>query len=122
MTAREGLQELLGAVEGALRLQRPSVADVTAAVTSLLEFLSAPVENTDENCKAVDSFIVLRIVADASASRHLACLPAALRGIVEDMGNCLHDTHSSPEIAKAFESTPAQLLERIQRFQALSQG
>ncbi|GEM_PF-3168521 len=35
--------------------------------------------------------------------------------VIEDMGTILHDTCTTPEIARMFESTPEQLLLRLNK-------
>lgn len=112
----ENLQLRLNELVDSLLLDPLNIGVVASRVSAVLDFLNQPCNNTGENCEAINWFILLRILDDAAASRGLARLPRALRGIIEDMGMCLHDAHSAPEIAIAFESLPEQLLARIQRF------
>ena len=66
--------------------------------------------NTDENCRMVDIFVSTQIEFDERKR-----LPEVVQGILFDMGGALHDTHTAPEVARNFESTPEQLLERVRR-------
>ena len=42
-------------------------------------------------------------------------LPGQFQLILDDMGGCLHDTVSAPEIAENFDSIPEQLLVRVRK-------
>jgi hypothetical protein len=79
----------------------------------VLETLSDSALNTHENCVLVDGYVQLDILSEAGIERRVSQLPAALGSIIVDMGMCLHDTHSAPELARNFESTPEQLRERL---------
>ena len=81
-----------------------------SAMQTLLLWLNRSENNTDNNCKKIDYFISLEIMPQ----ERFQALPEDIQGILFDMGATLHDTHTSPAIAKNFESTPAQLLSRIQ--------
>lgn len=76
----------------------------------LLLWLNLPENNTDNSCKQIDDFIAIEIIAD----KRFKQIPENIRNILFDMGATLHDTHTSPRIAENFESTPAQLLARVQ--------
>jgi 5'(3')-deoxyribonucleotidase len=77
-------------------------------INKLENVLTWLVQNdTDENCRKVDSFIVTRL--DNLDQKKI---PEDVYEILFDMGSALHDTHASPEVAKNFSSTPEQLLER----------
>jgi hypothetical protein len=77
----------------------------------LLAFLSSPVGRTDANCLAADRFFCI----GDHWKRRWEHLPDGFTRILDDMGGVLHDTVCSPHIAKNFESTPEQLLERVRR-------
>jgi hypothetical protein len=88
-----------------------------------VEFLVEPANNSKENCVAVSRFVFLDLTEDPQTRAAIACLPDELKLIIEDMGSFLDDVHTAPDIARSFESTPKQLLERLQRFQdGLTQG
>lgn len=85
------------------------VAPLKAALVSLFEFLSSSPGRTSANCTAVDLFV--SYMGDELDWQEI--LPEPIAAIVSDVGQCLHDTVDSPEIARSFESTPEQLLARI---------
>ena len=75
----------------------------------LLEHLTTEEGRTDINCKAVDYYFMNN---DLWAEKEL---PDELHDIFADISGALHDTISSPEVAKNFDSTPEQLLDRLKR-------
>ena len=77
-----------------------------AALERALVFLTSPAGRTDANCSVTDQFI--------SATEEL-WRSSALAPILDDMGGTLHDTVHAENIAKTFEATPEQLLERVRR-------
>ena len=77
-----------------------------AALERALVFLASPAGRTDANCSVTDQFI--------SATED-AWHASALAPILEDMGGTLHDTIHAENIARTFEATPEQLLERVRR-------
>lgn len=79
-------------------------AVLAAAVERVLVFLTTTAGRTDANCAVTDQFI--------SATEEL-WTGSALRPILDDMGGTLHDAIHAPNIAKTFEATPEQLLERL---------
>ena len=81
-----------------------------SVMKELLVWLSQPENNTDSNCKQADSFISLEIMFD----KRLESLPEDIKSILFDMGATLHDTHTATDVAKNFQSTPSQLLSRVQ--------
>ena len=78
---------------------------------TLLEFLSSPAGRTDENCRAVDTFLM---VDECWLSDDL---PESYHAVIADMGATLHDTVAAPHIAENFESTPEQLVARARALQ-----
>lgn len=74
----------------------------------LLRHLCSPEGRTDDNCAFVDSYFMAN---DEWAARGL---PDALHDIFADMSGALHDTCSAPHVAQNFDSTPEQLLARLQ--------
>ena len=104
--ASRELEPLLRDVfEDVLRGTSPAVV---ASLEKLLLFLTSPAGRTDANCSTTHNFIT-EIEGEWSA------LPAELRAILDDMSGTLHDSVYAPEIARTFEATPEQLLERIRR-------
>jgi len=80
--------------------------DATAVLRRLEELLAwlvRPENDTDTNCKSVDLFVCTKL-------RIPPGLPDDLHDLLFDVGGSLHDTHSSPEVARNFESTPEELL------------
>jgi len=86
-----------------------SRTNILSAITNLLEWLNQPENNNDLNCKQVDNYIANKVIAN----RSYETLPSDIKNILFDMGGALNDTHTFPEIATNFESTPQQLLERL---------
>jgi hypothetical protein len=43
----------------------------------------------------------------------VAAVDSVVADVLRDMASALHDTVSAPEVAKNFESTPEQLLNRL---------
>jgi len=81
-------------------------AALTAAVEQVLLFLTSRDGRTDANCSVTDLFIA------ATEDRWRA---SSLAPILEDMGGTLHDAIHAEPIARTFEATPEQLLERLRR-------
>ena len=98
-------------LEWLLRAVYESYADpsqLRASLTALLEFLASAAGRTDANCSTTYHFI-----SDTEESWRPA--PDALRAILDDMSGTLQDSIYAPDIARTFESTPEQLLERLRR-------
>lgn len=76
------------------------------ALERLLEFLTSSSGRTDANCSTTDAFI-------AATEEEWRSAPEPLRAILDDMGGTLHDSIHAPNIARTFEATPEQLLERV---------
>ena len=100
--ASRELESLLRAVHDAFG----DDAALTAAVERALVFLTTPVGRTDANCSVTDHFISLTEELWRTSS---------LAPILEDMGGTLHDAIHAPNIARTFEATPEQLLERVRK-------
>ncbi|HVG22979.1 MAG TPA: hypothetical protein VND45_02395 [Thermoanaerobaculia bacterium] len=77
---------------------------LAAALERVLVFLTSSAGRTDANCSVTDQFI--------SAAETL-WRESSLAAILDDMGGTLHDAVYAPNVAKTFEATPEQLLERI---------
>lgn len=102
------LEPLLRAVHDAFGDRRA----LQASLERLLEFLTTSAGRTDANCSTTDGFI-------AATEDLWRGVDEELRAILDDMGGTLHDAVHAPNIARTFEATPEQLLERVRR---LAQG
>jgi hypothetical protein len=96
------LEELLHAVYEAM----PDDATLQPALETLLVFLASESGRTDANCSVTHAFI------EATEERW-SHLGGELRTILDDMSGALHESIYAPQIARTFESTPEQLLERV---------
>lgn len=97
--------------------------DASSLIESLLALLHylCGIGRTNANCWAVDSFFSLDNIGwEKGWTDHE--LPDDLHDVLADMGGALHDTVSSPEIARNFDSLPEQLLDRIRRLKGSSPG
>lgn len=88
-----------------------SKEQVLSILEQILEWLNDPLNNTDDNCKKIDYFVAYEIVPQ----KEFELIPDDLRGILFDLGATLSDTHTAPEVAENFESTPEQLLKRVRK-------
>lgn len=86
------------------------IEEVLSILLQLLLWLNESENNTDSNCKKIDFFVTHEIVIDREFNR----IPEDIKNILFDIGGSLSDTYSSPEVALDFNSTPKQLLERVQ--------
>ncbi len=89
-----------------------SRAEIKSAIEKVLVWLNEPSNDTDANCRKVDLYVLLeiRLVERQKLSEDLESLLYA-------RGGQLYDTHTAPDLAKNFESTPRQLLERARQLQ-----
>ena len=78
------------------------------ALERLLTFLSGP-GRTDANCTTTYYFT-------SNTEPLWQHLPAELRAILDDMSGTLQDSIHAENIARTFEATPEQLLERVRKF------
>jgi hypothetical protein len=106
-------EDWINGLARALKTVPVDLALVREAVQRVLEWLVEPGHDTDENCRRVEALVLLRVLDDDGAVSGMKALPGHLRRIIEDMGMLLHDAHSAPEIAEMFDSTPRQLLTRL---------
>ena len=105
------LLELVNQLKSAIISPEFSRMEAITAMYNLISWLTKPENNTDSNCKFVDSFVAYEISPNPEKKE----IPEDIYAILFDMGATLHDTHTSPKIAENFDSTPALLLERIQK-------
>lgn len=91
-------------------IHRPvGLGSLKQAMVALLSYLESPQGRTNFNCTVVNNFFCIR---DQWESEWVH-LPIEIRCILEAMGGELHDTISSPDIARNFEATPEQLLAKV---------
>ncbi len=98
-------------LQGLLRDVHASFADPAAlkdALVRLLSFLAGESGRTDANCTTTYYFI-------SATEEQWRDVPAPLRAILDDMSGTLQDSIHAPQIARTFEATPEQLLERLNR-------
>jgi hypothetical protein len=88
-----------------------SKVQVFSILEQILEWLNDPLNNTDDNCKKIDYFVAYKIVPQ----KEIELIPDDIREILFDLGAALSDTHTAPEVAENFESTPDQLLKRVRK-------
>ncbi|HET7435423.1 MAG TPA: hypothetical protein VFN10_12015 [Thermoanaerobaculia bacterium] len=89
------------------QLAPPDLAALQTALESLLTFLAGD-GRTDANCNATYHFFT-------ETEETWRALPEPYQAILDDMSGTLHETVYAPAIAKTFEATPEQLLERVRR-------
>lgn len=94
------LEPLLRDVHSAFR----DDAQLAASLERLVTFLVTA--RTDANCSVTDQFI-------SGSEDEWSGAAEPLRSILDDMGGTLHDAIYAPDIARTFEATPEQLLERL---------
>jgi hypothetical protein len=88
--------------------------DIIEAIEDVLVWLNKTNNNTDIYCRKVDFFVATEIIG----KHETGWLADEIEEFLFDMGGTLHDTHTNPEIASNFESTPKQLLKRIQNLKS----
>jgi len=103
------LASYLATVRDQLQARPINQTQLVAVLRQLLGFLSSPIGRTDINCKDTDLYFQLHD-DNGFGWQHV---PEALQLILDDIGGQLHDTITHPQIAESFESTPEQLLERL---------
>jgi hypothetical protein len=82
------------------------------SLLGLLQYLSGE-GRTNANCWAADLFFC----SDETEHWTDQPLPDDFHDVLAKMGEALHDTVSSPEIASNFGCLPEQLLECVKRFE-----
>ena len=83
-------------------------AALTRTLDALLTFLASAAGRTDANCSTTYHFMT-------ATEEEWRATPEPLRAILDDMSGTLHDSIHAPNIARTFEATPEQLLERVRR-------
>jgi hypothetical protein len=79
---------------------------VRETLDRLLTFLASDAGRTDANCSTTYYFVT-------STEESWRDVGEPLRSILDDMSGTLQDSVYAPHIARTFESTPEQLLERL---------
>jgi len=87
---------------------RNDLAALRDSLERLLAFLTSGPGRTDANCSTVFHFF------DSTESAWRV-LREDFLAIFDDMSGTLHDAIYAPDIARTFEATPEQLLERVRR-------
>jgi hypothetical protein len=106
------LRPLLRQVYADVLAQPPKLAALRTSLAALLEYLSGQ-GRTNANCWAVDLFFMLCNGWEGDWTEQN--LPDDFHDVLALMGEALHDTVKSPEIASNFDCLPEQLLERVRR-------
>jgi hypothetical protein len=106
---------------GALRFRHvsrelePLLADLhasafsAAALERLLAFLASETGRTDANCTVTYNFL-------CATEEEWQSVSGELHGILDDMSGALHESIHRPDIARTFEATPEQLLDRVRAY------
>jgi hypothetical protein len=87
-----------------------NLPELKDTLTGLLEYLSGA-GRTNANCWAVDLFFCLSEGWERDWTEQ--DLPDDFHDVLSLMGQALHDTVKSPNIAQNFDCLPEQLLERV---------
>lgn len=116
MNSNADLHALLNELKTAALTSGTARENLLSAMTGVLLWLNSPESNNDKNCREIDQFVALEIIVD----KRFEEIPEDIKNILFDMGTTLHDTHTAPGVANNFTSTPAQLLDRVQRLSAYS--
>ena len=98
-----------------IEIERPEsdLHTLVMVLRALLRFLASPEGRASANCWATDLFFMRD---EHWSERRWAHLPQPLQDMLADMGGALHDSVDYPEIAENFDSTPDQLLARLETF------
>ncbi|MBW2738079.1 MAG: hypothetical protein JRE64_04350 [Deltaproteobacteria bacterium] len=110
-TQNDSVPRLSDILEELIRVVRCPTWDVDSLIDACTKVLSYLVAHpTDENCRYVD-----RCLNQQLSERLPPWIPVELQNVVDDMRCILHDAIMNPEVAEAFESTPAELLRRLKK-------
>lgn len=104
---RRASRELEGLLRGVFAAYG-DVVTLRGALHALVEFLASEAGRTDANCSTTYYFMT-------NTEDLWRDISEPLRGILNDMSGTLQDSIYAPDIARTFEATPEQLLERIRR-------
>ena len=109
------LRPLLSVVYSAVLSTPANLVELKASLEQLLEFL-AKNGRTNANCWATDMFFCLSEGWERDWTEQN--LPEDFHDVLALMGEALHDTVQSPEIASNFDCLPEQLLSRVRNLPA----
>jgi hypothetical protein len=107
-----GLRQFLRAVYSQTLSQPLNLVELKKGLEALLTFLTDQ-GRTNANCWAVDLFFSLCQGWEKGWAEQ--GLPEGFHDVLAHMGEALHDTVRSPDIAEKFGCLPEQLLERVKR-------
>jgi hypothetical protein len=85
---------------------RADLPALKSSLERLLIFLATTLGRTDANLTTTHYFFT-------ACEAEWRALPDAYCAILDDMSGTLHESVYAPNIAKTFEATPEQLLERL---------
>jgi hypothetical protein len=114
----DAIEQLVQGIYAEIARRPADLALLKEAMAALLSYLASSEGRTDQNCKVMDTFFCVRDNWEIDWHH----LPAEFQRILEDLGGCLHDTVSSPQVARDFESTPEQLLNRVRGIVVQGEG
>jgi hypothetical protein len=96
-------------------LSKPTnLVELKRSLQELLEFLAGD-GRTNANCWAADLFFAFSEGWERDWTDQ--DLPDGFHDVLAMMGEALHDTVRTPEIAENFDCLPEQLLDRVKRLQ-----
>jgi len=113
------LRPLLSDVYAAVLSTPTNLGELKASLERLLEFL-AETGRTNANCWAVDMFFCRSEGWGRDWTE--GDLPEDFHDVLALMGEALHDTVRSPEIASNFDCLPEQLLTRVRNLRVEGSG
>ena len=109
---RPELRPLLEKLYSSVLSVPPDLVALKHGLQQLLEFLGGE-GRTNANCWAADMFFCLSEGWDRDWTDQ--DLPEDFHDVLSLMGQALHDTVQSPEIASNFDCLPEQLLDRVNK-------
>jgi len=109
--ASPALRTLLSVVYNHIHASSLELPLLKNSLFNLVSFLCQPKNRSHTNCLAVDLFFTM----DDHWKLRWEHLPKEYQLVLDDIGGNLHDAVSAPNIAENFNSTPEQLLKRIQQ-------
>jgi len=113
------LRPLLQGVYSAVLAVPTNLHALKDSLSSLLEYLSG-VGRTNANCWAADLFFCLSEGWERDWTEQ--DLPEDFHDVLSLMGQALHDTVKTPQIAENFDCLPEQLLEHVRRLNVPAPG
>jgi hypothetical protein len=109
------LRPLLQSVYISVVSTPPDLIGLKKGLEELLQYL-AHEGRTNANCWAVDLFFCLSEGWDPDWTDQ--GLPEDFHDVLAMMGEALHDTVRTPEVARNFDCLPEQLLDRVKRLRS----